>query len=124
MASLVLIHNIKQDIEPLKEAIGIMQHHDAITGTEKQHVADDYARIVTEAIHLAVNETAGPYRPCLLLNVSHCEYTERKDNVEFIVFNPLSRNVSHYVRIPVTEGTYKITYNGKLTLNIYFQLKK
>lgn len=37
----------------LKEAMGIMQHHDAITGTEKQHVAQDYARIVTKAIHRA-----------------------------------------------------------------------
>lgn len=41
------------NITLLKEAMGIMQHHDAITGTEKQHVAKDYARIVTKAIHTA-----------------------------------------------------------------------
>ncbi|XP_055376537.1 lysosomal alpha-mannosidase-like isoform X1 [Condylostylus longicornis] len=28
----------------LRETMGIMQHHDAVTGTEKQKVADDYAR--------------------------------------------------------------------------------
>lgn len=34
----------------MREAMGIMQHHDAVTGTEKQHVADDYARILYDAI--------------------------------------------------------------------------
>lgn len=37
----------------LKEAMGIMQHHDAITGTEKQAVAQDYARILTKGIKAA-----------------------------------------------------------------------
>ncbi|ETN65165.1 lysosomal alpha-mannosidase [Anopheles darlingi] len=34
----------------LREALGVMQHHDAITGTEKQHVANDYARMLNRAI--------------------------------------------------------------------------
>lgn len=34
------------DLNALREAMGVMQHHDAITGTEKQHVAEDYARIL------------------------------------------------------------------------------
>lgn len=37
-------------VTPLRETMGVMQHHDAITGTEKQHVANDYARLLTEAI--------------------------------------------------------------------------
>lgn len=45
--------DFSSNITLLKEAMGIMQHHDAITGTEKQHVAQDYARIVTKAIHKA-----------------------------------------------------------------------
>lgn len=40
----------KGDITKLREAMGVMQHHDAITGTEKQHVANDYARILTAAM--------------------------------------------------------------------------
>jgi hypothetical protein len=31
------------DLASLREWMGVMQHHDAITGTEKQHVADNYA---------------------------------------------------------------------------------
>lgn len=34
----------------LREQMGVMQHHDAVTGTEKQHVADDYMRNVFIAL--------------------------------------------------------------------------
>ena len=34
----------------LRKAMGVMQHHDAVTGTEKQHVASDYARLLNQAI--------------------------------------------------------------------------
>lgn len=30
--------------------MGVMQHHDAVTGTEKQLVADDYSRILYDSI--------------------------------------------------------------------------
>lgn len=33
--------------------MGTFQHHDAITGTEKQSVADDYVRQLTDAINEA-----------------------------------------------------------------------
>ena len=32
------------DYSILKEEMAVTQHHDAVTGTEKQHVADDYHR--------------------------------------------------------------------------------
>jgi len=37
-------------LDSLREAMGVMQHHDAITGTEKQHVAEDYARTLAKAL--------------------------------------------------------------------------
>lgn len=46
-------HNL--DINFMREAMGVMQHHDAITGTEKQHVADDYARILTKGMNKCSN---------------------------------------------------------------------
>ncbi|XP_071440327.1 lysosomal alpha-mannosidase-like isoform X1 [Hetaerina americana] len=36
------------DLNSMREAMGVMQHHDAITGTEKQVVASDYARILSK----------------------------------------------------------------------------
>jgi hypothetical protein len=34
------------DINSLKEAVGVLQHHDAITGTELVWIADDYHRLL------------------------------------------------------------------------------
>lgn len=30
----------------MMDVVGVTQHHDAATGTGKQHVADDYARLI------------------------------------------------------------------------------
>ena len=34
--------------------MGIAQHHDAVSGTEKQHVADDYAQRLSDGIDSAI----------------------------------------------------------------------
>lgn len=39
---------------PTEDAMGIMQHHDAITGTEKTAVEKDYHRILTNSVEVAV----------------------------------------------------------------------
>ena len=39
--------------------MGTMQHHDAVTGTEKQNVADDYAQRLSEGAR-AVQSFMGP----------------------------------------------------------------
>ena len=36
------------DINILKRAVGLIEHHDAVTGTEKQNVAEDYAQRLSE----------------------------------------------------------------------------
>ncbi|VDN34557.1 unnamed protein product, partial [Dibothriocephalus latus] len=40
-----------QVVDQLRRMMGVMQHHDAVTGTEKQHVADDYAERLQEAAY-------------------------------------------------------------------------
>lgn len=44
--------DLSSQLMVMKDAMGIMQHHDAATGTEKQHVANDYARM----LHIGVTE--------------------------------------------------------------------
>ena len=34
--------------------MGIVQHHDAVSGTEKQHVADDYALRLSHGIDAGI----------------------------------------------------------------------
>jgi lysosomal alpha-mannosidase len=39
-----------KNIVDLRMAMGVMQHHDAITGTEKQDVANDYTSMLYKGI--------------------------------------------------------------------------
>ncbi|KZC06792.1 Lysosomal alpha-mannosidase, partial [Dufourea novaeangliae] len=39
-----------EQLQHFREAMGVMQHHDAITGTEKQLVANDYARLLYKSM--------------------------------------------------------------------------
>ena len=32
------------DVTALREVMGVLQHHDAVSGTAKQHVTEDYAQ--------------------------------------------------------------------------------
>lgn len=40
----------REKLDTLREAVALMQHHDAITGTEKRSVAYDYARRLAKGI--------------------------------------------------------------------------
>ncbi|KAJ4433196.1 hypothetical protein ANN_15453 [Periplaneta americana] len=109
-------------IDSLREAMGVMQHHDAITGTEKQHVAEDYMRILTNAFEDARGSAEKSLNQlisqdasnnvevfnCLELNVSSCDVTENQEKFVVTVYNPLSHEVNHFVRLPVPSATYTV----------------
>ncbi len=38
------LQDSERSSETLRDAMAVAQHHDAVTGTEKQHVAYDYAK--------------------------------------------------------------------------------
>ncbi|WAR25813.1 MAuncharacterized [Mya arenaria] len=93
MAKLTDSDNSTINIQVLKEAMGVAQHHDAVSGTEKQQVAYDYAlrlangrnecqKVMNDAMRkLLPKEKEGPaameMKYCDLLNISACTLTEQ-----------------------------------------------
>ncbi|XP_042885144.1 lysosomal alpha-mannosidase-like isoform X3 [Penaeus japonicus] len=117
-------------LERLKEAMGVLQHHDAVSGTAKQHVTNDYSERlsqgVTESFQMVVEAYSklnaveggdeGPLEAtampvfCPLLNVSSCPLTEASEAFTVTTYNPLARPRSFPVRVPVPSGAgYKVT---------------
>ncbi|KAI1886659.1 hypothetical protein AGOR_G00198080 [Albula goreensis] len=107
------------DSETLRKAMAVAQHHDAVSGTEKQHVADDYAkRLATGCAHCqvlvsnALSKLSGSGAPrvyCENLNISVCPLTESSHKFSVTVYNPLSRSISWAVRLPVNGSRYSVT---------------
>jgi hypothetical protein len=54
-------------------AVAQSQHHDAITGTEKQHVSDDYALYLDEGIGETQKVLTAAYR--YTMSICHSLYT-------------------------------------------------
>lgn len=108
----------------LRKEMGIMQHHDAVTGTEKQHVADDYVRRLDAAFEgcnenakVALNKLSTKedgtsadftFSNCLYLNISSCSISETSNNFIVTVYNPLGYPSYEYIRFPVPTTTYTV----------------
>ncbi|KDO19426.1 hypothetical protein SPRG_15416 [Saprolegnia parasitica CBS 223.65] len=93
----------------LTASVGVTQHHDGITGTEKQHVSNDYAQRLSEGLASAetqLNHLLGasksPFATCLLANVSLCEpTTSAAETFEVVVYNPLPFAHTFGVSLPI-----------------------
>ncbi|KAK0079162.1 hypothetical protein PV326_008900 [Microctonus aethiopoides] len=112
-----------EDLIQFREAMGVMQHHDAVTGTEKQHVADDYARLLHKSMVKGENIAAKAIgkkmieknntvkvipklESCFLLNTSSCIISETEKAFVTVIYNPTSQLLSKYIRVPVTGNDY------------------
>ncbi|XP_001866193.2 lysosomal alpha-mannosidase [Culex quinquefasciatus] len=112
----------QEHLNILREALGVMQHHDAITGTEKQHVADDYHRMLHTAIEACGANTNAAlnsftmtkesaklrFESCRMLNISRCDVSESKENFVVTLYNPLGHASYEYVRLPVNGNSYVV----------------
>ena len=100
-------------LELAKRAVAVNQHHDAVTGTAKQHVTDDYAlrldrgmkgcsEIMMESLGTQSGCQLSAF--CPLVNISQCHLTETRDQFTVLVYNPLTVAVDTPVRLPVRSG--------------------
>lgn len=119
--SSIQANNSLAKINQLAGTIGILQHHDAVTGTSPQAVINDYVTMLTKSINEAqeaIGEcynrlwfkegfvpSTSPFVFCNNLNESMCRVTEGiEENVMdavMVIYNPLGHPVKHYVRLPV-----------------------
>ncbi|XP_055014640.1 LOW QUALITY PROTEIN: lysosomal alpha-mannosidase [Boleophthalmus pectinirostris] len=106
----------------MKKSLAVAQHHDAVSGTSKQHVANDYARrlangwntcqVVVSNSLSALSGSAAPRVYCDLLNISVCSFTESSPEFTVTVFNPLGRSLLWPVRLPVNGSRYSVSDPG------------
>ncbi|TYI35432.1 hypothetical protein ES332_A03G076000v1 [Gossypium tomentosum] len=111
----------------LADALALAQHHDAVSGTSKQHVANDYAKRLSigyeEAAKVVETSLASitrsssktdsgnkvtMFQQCLLLNISYCPSSEvdlsNGKNLVVVVYNPLGWKREDIILIPVIDG--------------------
>ncbi|KAB1213188.1 Lysosomal alpha-mannosidase [Morella rubra] len=94
--------NSGPNTESLADALAIAQHHDAVTGTEKQHVANDYAKRLsigyTEAEELVASSLA-----CLTQSAldTGCGNPTVKFQQIVVVYNSLGWKRDDVIQIPV-----------------------
>ncbi|XP_010528132.1 PREDICTED: alpha-mannosidase At3g26720 [Tarenaya hassleriana] len=108
----------------LADALAIAQHHDAVSGTERQHVAADYAlrlsmgymqaeKVVAASLASLSKSSAGEensatnFQQCPLLNISYCPASEAPlssgKSLVVVIYNPLGWKREEVVRIPVSS---------------------
>eukprot|EP01090_Pellita_catalonica_P022918 TRINITY_DN9107_c0_g1_i1.p1 TRINITY_DN9107_c0_g1~~TRINITY_DN9107_c0_g1_i1.p1 ORF type:complete len:992 (+),score=187.74 TRINITY_DN9107_c0_g1_i1:420-2978(+) len=114
-------------VEVLARAMGVAQHHDAVTGTEKNPVASDYAKrlyIGTKEAHEVASNIISDlfnrghseskpitFEACRLLNVSVCPATDALSKgkvVPFAVYNSLAYQRYETFRIPVPTADVEV----------------
>ena len=112
--------DVNEALDALSHAVSVAQHHDAVTGTEKQYVTEDYHYRLDKGVqdflgcaHETTDMTIqiGQYN-CPLLNISQCDLTENHRNFHVSVYNPLTRNRSTVIRLPILD------YNHPMVLRI------
>ncbi|GMY12972.1 alpha-mannosidase At3g26720-like [Fagus crenata] len=119
-------NNVGPNTDALADALAIAQHHDAVSGTEREHVAADYAKrlsmgyaeaekLVSSSLGFLADLRSSTrqgnpvtnFQQCPLLNISYCPPSEAVlsdgKSLVVVVYNPLGWKREEVIRIPVSS---------------------
>ncbi|CAB9518020.1 Lysosomal alpha-mannosidase [Seminavis robusta] len=135
-------HKSKAEEKPLydlEDAMGVVQHHDAVSGTAKQHVSNDYSKRVQAGINKAAKFVINVLKNkvlrdgrhdwssnildnlsfCQLVNETICTVSQEAtmegscQDVTVVVYNALGSNTSSIVYLPVSvDSLFEVTRLG------------
>lgn len=108
------------ELQVLEEALAVAQHHDAASGTAKQHVTFDYQRRIANGVlqsdkvlsaGIAVLAGApGTWQRCARLNETVCSITQAgAGTVTVSVWNPVAQARAEFVSLPVSSNNVTVT---------------
>ncbi|KAI7725853.1 hypothetical protein M8C21_022276, partial [Ambrosia artemisiifolia] len=105
----------------LGDALGIAQHHDAVTGTAKQHTTDDYEKrlaIGASEAEAVVNSALS----CLTSSTSNCTLSTTKSTFTQVIvaYNPLGWKRTDIIRLPVKDANFVVQDNQGNTIEAQF----
>lgn len=111
--------------DSLEGTVGVTTHHDAMSGTSTQAVANDYHQRMSESsfeveagVNLALQrliKTDVNFTHCNCntggdcLNMSVCTHTVRYDNFVVVAWNPLGQTTRSLIRLPVLGDDWSVT---------------
>ncbi|KAG1658234.1 Lysosomal alpha-mannosidase [Nymphon striatum] len=105
------------DLDVFKQAMGVVQHHDAVTGTAKQHVTDDYYKRLYKGIESCqVRMFTIDIVPFSILTFELAIIVIFMKNFSLTIYNPIGRPIEKYIRLPVTGKSYVVTDVKKIKL--------
>eukprot|EP00759_Apiculatamorpha_spiralis_P005848 PhF_6_TR13441/c0_g1_i1/m.21474/K12311/MAN2B1, LAMAN; lysosomal alpha-mannosidase len=112
--------NYHRFLDVMRQALGVAQHHDSITGTEREAVRNRYQLLLangTEAAMFAMSELVGGLTDevgitfCPLSNISICAAAGRLDTFKYlpvILYNGIAQQREDVVMIPVPHANVTV----------------
>ena len=88
-------------IHSLEAAMGVAQHHDAVSGTSKQHVAYDYAKRIQGGLNEAADFAAAVLREKLTFTGADGDQTSILSNLSYCQLQNVTFCQVSQVRMPI-----------------------